>query len=144
MIRILLVEDHEIVRDALANLLGDAPDMVVIATAGSIRDALPLLDKHRPQIVLTDLALEDGSGMELARALRRSRRKGNVLVLTGHCDVFTAKKTLAEGVAGYVLKSQSSAELLDAIRTVAIGIPYVAPEIAEKLLADSSEGTEPL
>ena len=60
-------------------------------------------------------------------------------MLTGHSDVFTAKKTLAEGVAGYVLKSQSSRELLDAIRTVAIGIPYVAPEIVEKLAnVDSS------
>jgi len=145
MIRIMVVEDHEMVRDALANLLGDAPDMDVVATAGSIRDALPLLDKHRPQIVLADLALEDGSGMELARALRRSRRKGSVVVLTGHCDVFTAKKTLVEGVAGYVLKSQSSGELLEAIRTVAIGIPYVAPEIADKLAsADSSRETEAL
>jgi len=142
MIRILIVEDHEVVRDALANLLGDAPDMEVIATAGSVRDALPLLDKHRPQVVLTDLALEDGSGMELVRALRRSRRKGRVVVLTGHCDVFTAKKTLAEGVAGYVLKSQASLELLEAIRTVAMGIPYVAPEIAEKLEGvDSTGGT---
>jgi DNA-binding NarL/FixJ family response regulator len=138
VIRVLIVEDHEVVRDALANLLGDASDVDVIATACSVRDALPLLDQHRPQIVLTDLGLEDGSGMELVRALRRSRRKGRVLVLTGHCDVLTARKTLAEGVAGYVLKSQSSAELLDAIRTVATGIPYVAPEIAEKLANDDS------
>jgi DNA-binding NarL/FixJ family response regulator len=138
MIRILIVEDHEVVRDALANLLGDAADMDVIATACTVRDALPLLDQHRPQVVLTDLALEDGSGMELVRALRRSRRKGRVLVLTGHSDVFTAKKTLAEGVAGYVLKSQSSSELLDAIRAVAVGMPYVAPEIAEKLASDGS------
>jgi DNA-binding NarL/FixJ family response regulator len=145
MIRILIVEDHEVVRDALANLLGDAPDMDVIATACSIREALPLLDQHRPQVVLTDLALEDGSGMELVRALRRSRRKGRVLVLTGHCDVFTAANTLAEGVAGYVLKTQSSSDLLDAIRTVANGIPYVAPEIAEKLASnDSSANIEDL
>ena len=145
MIRILIVEDHEVVLDALANLIGDASDMEVIATACSVRDALPLLDAHRPQIVLTDLALEDGSGMELVRALRRSRRKGRVLVLTGHCDVFTARKTLAEGVAGYVLKSQASSELLDAIRTVASGIPYVAPEIAEKLASDDpSAKTEAL
>lgn len=144
MIRILIVEDHEVVRDALANLLGDAPDMDVIATACSIRDALPLLDQHRPQVVLTDLALEDGSGMELVRALRRSRRKGRVLVLTGHCDVFTAANTLAEGVAGYVLKSQSSSDLLDAIRTVANGIPYVAPEIAEKLASNDSSAIEDL
>jgi DNA-binding NarL/FixJ family response regulator len=145
MIRVLVVEDHEVVRDALANMLGDAADMDVIATASSVRDALPLLDEHRPEIVLTDLALEDGSGIELVRALRRSRRKGRVLVLTGHCDVFTAKKTLAEGVAGYVLKSQSSSELLEAIRTVAMGIPYLAPEIADKLAsADSIAGIEAL
>ena len=134
MIRIAVVEDHEIVRDAVANLLGETSDMDVVATACSIREALPLLHKLRPQVVLADLALEDGSGMELVRALRRERRPaGQVLILTGLTDAFAAAAALAGGAAGYMLKSQSSSELLLAIRTVATGATYVAPEIAAKL-----------
>jgi len=134
MIRIAVVEDHEIVRDAVANLLGETSDMDVVATACSIREALPLLHKLRPQVVLADLALEDGSGMELVRALRRERRPGGlVLILTGLADAFAAAAALAGGAAGYLLKSQPSSELLLAIRTVATGATYVAPEIAAKL-----------
>jgi DNA-binding NarL/FixJ family response regulator len=136
MIRIAVVEDHEIVRDALANLLADTPDMEVVAVASSLRDALPLLAKIRPKVVLADLALEDGSGLELVRALRRERRKvGHVLILTGLRDAYSATEALAGGAAGYVLKSQSSSDLLLAIRTVATGASYVAPEIAAKLAA---------
>jgi DNA-binding NarL/FixJ family response regulator len=133
MIRIAVVEDHEIVRDAIANLLGDAPDLEVVAIASSLREALPLLHRERPQVVLTDLALEDGSGMEVVRALRRERRKGRVLILTGLVDAFAASEALAGGAAGYVLKTQSSPDLLLAIRTVATGGTYIAPEIAAKL-----------
>src|SRR3954463_10087535 len=121
MIRIAVVEDHEIVRDAIANLLKDTSDIKVVATACSLRAALPLLSKERPQVVLADLALEDGSGMELVRAFRRERRKGRVLILTGLVDAFAASEALAGGAAGYLLKSQSSDDLLLAIRTVAAG-----------------------
>lgn len=134
MIRIAVVEDHELVRDAVANLLSETSDINVVATASSIREALPLLHKLRPQVVLADLALADGSGMELVRALRRERRPGGlVLILTGLTDAFAAAAALAGGAAGYLLKSQSSSELLLAIRTVATGATYVAPEIAAKL-----------
>ena len=130
-------------------------DMEVVAVACSLREALPLLHKARPQVVLADLALEDGSGMELVRALRRERRKGpQVLILTGLVDVFAATEALAGGAAGYLLKSQPSQELLLAIRTVATGATYVAPEIAAKLatrqvdseptMEDSRKGLEAL
>ena len=140
MIRILIVEDQDMVRDAIASLLGDAADIEVVATARSIREALPLLDRHRPQVVLADLALDDGSGMELVRSLRRSRRKGRVLILTGLRDAFAANDALSGGAAGYLLKSQRPSDLLIAIRTVALGSTYIAPEIATKLAARDSDG----
>lgn len=142
MIRILIVEDQDMVRDAIASLLGDAADIEVVATARSIREALPLLDRHRPQVVLADLALDDGSGMELVRSLRRSRRKGRVLILTGLRDAFAANDALSGGAAGYLLKSQRPSDLLVAIRTVALGSTYIAPEIATKLAARDSDGAE--
>src|SRR4051812_172677 len=90
MIRVLAVDDHDIVRDALASLLGDVADFQVVGVASSIRDALPLLDSTRPDIVLADLSLGDGSAVELVRALRRGRMKGRVIVITGFSDEFAA------------------------------------------------------
>jgi len=133
MIRILIVEDHEMVRDAIASLLSEAPDMEVVAMACNIRDALPLLAKHRPQVILADLALDDGSGTELIRSLGRGRSRRRLLILTGLSDAFAAKDALARGAAGYVLKSQQPSELLVAIRAVAQGTTYIAPEIVTKL-----------
>jgi DNA-binding NarL/FixJ family response regulator len=138
MIRILIVEDHEMVRDAIASLLGEVPDMEVVATACNIRDALRLLDKHRPDVVLADLALDDGSGTELVRALGRGRSRRRLLILTGLRDAFAARDALARGAAGYMLKSQRPSDLLQAIRTVAVGNTYIAPEIVTKLATQHS------
>ena len=133
MIRVLVVDDHDIVRDALASLLGDVSDFQVVGVASSIRDALPLLDSARPDIVLADLSLGDGSAVELVRALRRGRLKGRVIVITGFSDEFAAAEALAAGATGYVLKSQPTTELLEAIRAVADGRKYVAPSLERRL-----------
>jgi DNA-binding NarL/FixJ family response regulator len=133
MIRILVVEDHEVVRDALAGLLGQTPGMQVVGVASSIRDALPLLELHDPDIVLADLSLGDGSGLELVKVIQRAQLKGSVVILTGFGDAFAATEALAHGAAGYALKSQPAAEILDAIRIVGTSGRYVAPEMAAKL-----------
>ena len=140
MIRVLVVDDHDIVRDALASLLGDVSDFQVVGVASSIRDALPLLDSARPDIVLADLSLGDGSAVELVRALRRGRMKGRVIVITGFSDEFAAAEALTAGATGYVLKSQPTSELLDAIRSVAEGRKYVAPSLERRLALRSIGG----
>lgn len=140
MIRVLVVDDHDIVRDALASLLGDVSDFQVVGVASSIRDALPLLDSARPDIVLADLSLGDGSAVELVRALRRGRLKGRVIVITGFSDEFAAAEALTAGATGYVLKSQPTVELLEAIRTVADGRKYVAPALERRLALRSIAG----
>jgi DNA-binding NarL/FixJ family response regulator len=114
-------------------LLGDVSDFQVVGVASSIRDALPLLDSARPDIVLADLSLGDGSAVELVRALRRGRLKGRVIVITGFSDEFAAAEALAAGATGYVLKSQPTVELLEAIRAVADGRKYVAPSLERRL-----------
>jgi DNA-binding NarL/FixJ family response regulator len=133
MIRVLIVEDHEVVRDALAALLRESPGMEVVGVASSVRDALPLLGRRNPDVVLADLSLGDGSGIELVSAIRRAGLQGRVLVITGFGDAFAATEALGCGAAGYALKSQSSAEVLEAIRIVALGRQYVAPQVAAKL-----------
>jgi len=140
MIRALVVDDLDFVRDALASLLGDVADFQVVGVASSIRDALPLLDSARPDIVLADLSLGDGSAVELVRALRRGRLKGRVIVITGFSDEFAAAEALTAGATGYVLKSQPTAELLEAIRSVAEGRKYVAPTLERRLAMRSING----
>ena len=143
MIRTLVVEDHTIVRDALVAFLRRAPDIEVVAMASGIRDALPLLDQHNPDVVVVDLFLDDGNGTEIARALRRDHGKGLVVILTGATDAFAAAQAFAAGARGYVLKSHSSQDLLDAIRTVVAGELYVAREIAAQLSTPEMTSQEP-
>jgi DNA-binding NarL/FixJ family response regulator len=133
MTRILVVEDHEVVRDALAGLLRDTPDMEVVGVASSIRETLPLLVRAAPDVVLADLSLGDGSSTELVRALRRARLKARVVIITGFSDQFAAAEALAAGVSGYVLKSQSAEEMLEAIRAVALGRQYLSPIVEARL-----------
>jgi DNA-binding NarL/FixJ family response regulator len=140
-IRVLVVEDHEIVRDALAALLRQTPGIQVVGAASGLRDAIPLLASHDPDIVLADLSLGDGSATELVGAVRRARLKGRIVIITGFSDAFAAVQALAGGAAGYVLKSQSSAEILKAIRTVALGQSYIAPQVAAKLATTSGGET---
>ena len=120
MTRVLVVEDHEVVRDALAGLLRDTPDMEVVGVASSVRETLPLLAKTSPDILLADLSLGDGSATELVRALDvRGSRPGSSS--SPAFPPFAAAEALAAGVSGYVLKSQSAEEMLEAIRAVALG-----------------------
>jgi DNA-binding NarL/FixJ family response regulator len=133
MTRVLVVEDHEVVRDALAGLLRDTPDMEVAGVASSIRDALPLLGRVVPDVVLADLSLGDGSAIELVRAVRRGRLKSRVVIITGYSDQFAAAEALAAGVSGYLLKSQSAEEMLEAIRAVATGRQYLSPVVEARL-----------
>jgi DNA-binding NarL/FixJ family response regulator len=140
MIRILIVEDHELVRDAVAAMLADAPGMKVVGAACSVAESLPLLERHSPDIVLADLSLSDGSALDLVRWVRQSRQKSRIVILTGFTNNFAVVEALADGAMGYVLKSQSTAELLTAIRTVANGQTYVAPEVAANLPAPSIDG----
>src|SRR4051812_41039422 len=142
MRRILVVEDHEIVRDALTGMLRNAHYVQVVGAASGIRDGLPMLRELAPDIVLADLMLEDGSATEFIKCVRRDRLRARVIVLTGLRDVFTANEALGAGAMGYVLKTQPTSELLLAIETVANGRRYIAPTIAATLgSATAAAGT---
>jgi len=121
-------------------MLDDSPDMEVVGVASTVGEATPLLEQHSPDIVLADLSLGDGSALELVRWVRTSRFKTRIVVITGFNNTFAAVEALADGAMGYLLKAQSSAELLAAIRAVADGQSYVAPEVAAKLPRPSGAG----
>jgi DNA-binding NarL/FixJ family response regulator len=137
MIRVLVVDDHEIVRDALSALIRDASGMTVADAASSISEVVRILDDDNPDVVLADESLGNGRATEFVRAVRLSRPEARVVIISGSIDA-RAAAALAGGAAGYVLKSQSSAALLEAIRVVAIGGPYVAPEVAAMLSTASA------
>jgi two-component system response regulator NreC len=142
VIRVLLVEDHELVRDALAAFLRKAPNVEVVAAVSSVRETLPLLESLGPDIVLADLSLLDGSAMEILRAVKEGHHGARVIVMTGFPGQFAAMEALSRGAAGYVLKSQASADVLDALCVVARGERYLAPEITAKLPVRSASKTE--
>jgi len=139
---LLIVDDHPIVRDALASLLGQNPALRIVGMTSSVRETLPLLDRLVPDVLLVDLSLEDGSGIELARAVRRSRLKTRVLIITGFRDAFAAAEALSVGVHGYILKEQPTSDLLVAIDTLARGGRYVSPLMASRMRADTGGETE--
>ncbi|HSY39218.1 MAG TPA: response regulator transcription factor, partial [Polyangia bacterium] len=140
--RVVIVDDHPIVRDALACLLGESPELQIVGVTASIRETLPLVERTMPDLLLVDLSLEDGSGIELARALRRTRTKTRVLIITGFRDEFAAAEALSVGVHGYILKEQPTADLLVAIDTVARGGRYISPLMASRMRTDTSHGSE--
>jgi len=144
MTRILIIEDQLIVRDALVSMLRGRPDLQVVGVAASIREGMPLLERTTPSLLLLDLSLEDGSGLELARMLYRSRSKTRVLVMTAFGDQFAAAEALKFGVAGYFMKEQPTSDLFAAIAAVSGGGTYLPPALAGRLPADPSRDEGPL
>lgn len=138
MTRLLIVDDHPIVRDALASLLAEKPDLQVVGVASSVRDTLAMLEHGSADLLLADLSLEDGNAIELVRAVRRLRLKTRVLIMTAFRDEFSASEAMSAGVGGYILKEQPTSDLLAAIETVARGGTYVSPIIAARLRPDSA------
>ncbi|HEY2899903.1 MAG TPA: response regulator transcription factor [Polyangia bacterium] len=129
MTRIVIVEDHVMVRDALAAMLASIPEYEVVGVADSIRAALPIIESLHPDIVLADLSLEDGLGTELVRAARRARVKSRILIMTALRDRFAMQAALKSGISGYVLKARPISELVDAIAAVMNGQRYLSPTI---------------
>jgi DNA-binding NarL/FixJ family response regulator len=137
MTRLLIVDDHPIVRDALASLLAEKPDLQVVGVASSVRETVSMLEHGTADLLLADLSLEDGNAIELVRAVRRLRLKTRVLIMTAFRDEFSASEAMSAGVGGYILKEQPTSDLLAAIETVARGGTYVSPIIAGRLRPDT-------
>lgn len=140
--RLLIVDDHEIVLDSLAAVLGDEPGIKVVGIASSVREGSQLLLDLVPDVVLADLALDDGNASELLRVARRGRLPSRILILTGLSDHLAVAEHLREGAAGFVLKGQSIPELLSAIRIVANGGRYLPPSLSNlDQASDADDGT---
>lgn len=132
-IRILVVEDHNVVRQGLVALIKTVPDMEIVAEAADGADAVELYRKHRPDITLMDLRLPRMGGVDAVKAIRAEFPGARVIVLTtfdGDENIFRA---LQAGARGYLLKDMFGEELMEAIRTVHAGKTSIPPEIAQRL-----------
>jgi len=133
-IRIVLIDDHEMVREGLRTFLGREEDMAIVGEAGTADEALELVERLRPRLVLLDLQLPDASGMDMCRKLQSLVPKLRILVLTGYSEDATVIAALRSGAHGYVLKDVRMDELLLAVRTVAGGRGYLDPRVTQKML----------
>jgi len=142
--RIVLVEDHAILREGLRALLELEQDLRIVGEAPNGIDAVPTVDSLSPDLVITDIALPGRSGIELIACLRQARAATKILVLTAHNSEEYIRAALNAGAHGYVLKDASRAELLQAIRAVLGGQTYLCASVTAKVvtgyLRPKSEG----
>lgn len=138
MIKLLVVDDHELVRESVASQLDSAKDMEVVGKAASGEEAINLARKYNPDVILMDLQMPGMGGLEATRKLLRIMPDVKILVLT-ICDndVFPAR-LLEEKASGYITKNCKPKDLIDAIKKVYSGQRYISPEIAQKLVLKRS------
>ncbi|MDR3722993.1 MAG: response regulator transcription factor [Terracidiphilus sp.] len=132
-IRVLILDDHPVVRFGIAAIIGSQPDMEVIGQASRGREAIEIYRKHHPDVTLIDLRLPDISGVQVIRSIRSFDKDARLMVITtydGDEDIFQA---IRAGAAGYIIKGMSHEILLDGIRQVMSGRHFVPEEIATKL-----------
>jgi two-component system response regulator DevR len=133
-LRILLVDDHEVVRDGVKALLQATDDIIVTAEASSVREALDEADRARPDVVVMDVRLADGSGIEATREIRARHPKTAVIMLTSFADDEALFASIMAGASGYVLKQVKGGELVRAIRTVGKGESLLDPAVTSAVL----------
>jgi two-component system NarL family response regulator len=134
MIRLLLVDDHKIVREALCSVLEREPDITVVGQAGDGETALVLVAQLLPQVVLMDIAMPGISGIEATRRIVAAYAGVNVLALSTYFDRRIVTQMLEAGAGGFVNKTAGRDELLQGIRSVAYGKHYLCQEIASMLV----------
>lgn len=145
MTRILICDDHEIVREGLRGLLGRQADMTVVGEAGTVADAVDAAARHKPDVVIMDIRLPDGSGVEACRAIREARPETKVIMLTSYADDDAVFASIIAGASGYLLKQTRGQAVVDAITAVAAGRSLLDPDVTGKVLerVRASRGEDP-
>jgi two-component system response regulator DevR len=148
-IRVYILDDHELVRRGLHELLNSQPGFAMVGESGLVADALQDIPALRPDIALLDVRLPDGSGIEVCRQIRSDHPEVACLILTGVDDLAALLAAITAGAAGYVLKQIGGTDLVDDIRRAAGGQSLLDPAVARAVLdelhgASSKSGAQPL
>ena len=141
-IRVLLADDHHIVRAGIRQLLESAKDLEVIAEAGDGEEAQSLIQKHKPDVAVLDIQMPKASGIEVTRWVRAHLPEVGVLILTAYDDDPYVMAVLQAGANGYVLKTGQADELIQAVRDVNEGRSALDPTITRKLMSNIFKGPE--
>lgn len=131
---VLLVDDHPIVRQGMAQLINREPDLTVCGEAASAHEALALLKTLKPDVAIIDISLEDRSGLDLLKDILVRRPKLPVLILSMHHESLYAERALHAGARGYVMKQEAPDKVLVAVRTILSGEIYVSEKMSAKML----------
>jgi DNA-binding NarL/FixJ family response regulator len=138
--KILLVDDHPLVREWLANLINQELQFEVCGEAGSVRQALQLIAATRPAIVIVDITLEGGSGIELIKDIKAAHPGVATIVLSMHDETLYAERTLRAGARGYIMKREATDKILDAIKAVLEGKMYFSHAVNALLAQKLAQG----
>ena len=133
-LRVMLVDDHEVVRDGIRAMLAAEDDIHVTTEAATVREAIDEADRTRPDVVVMDVRLADGSGIEATREIRAKHPETRVLMLTSFADDEALFASIMAGASGYVLKQVRSGELVRAIRAVGAGDSLLDPSVTTAVL----------
>ncbi|MEJ2720513.1 MAG: response regulator transcription factor [bacterium] len=133
-IRILLADDHEVLRDGLQALINRQPDMDVVAAVGSGRSVVEQARMLQPDVIVMDIGMPDLNGIDATRQITTDSCAGKVLCLSMHKEQSLIGAMLQAGASGYLVKNCAGRELVDAIRTVASGHTYISPMIADEVV----------
>jgi DNA-binding NarL/FixJ family response regulator len=135
-IRVMLADDHAVVRHGFSMILAAEPDMEVIAEVSNGREALEVGEKLKPDVCVMDVTMPELNGIEATRRLSAASPKTRVLALSMHKDSVYVREILRAGAKGYLLKDSSPKDFLKAVRTVAVGRGFLSPEVSETVLDD--------
>lgn len=138
--RILVVDDHPIVREGLIKLLQREPDLMACAEADTAAEALQAVTTAKPDLVLLDLSLRSGSGLELMKDLKLRYPQLPVLVLSMHDETVYAERALRAGAKGYLMKDKAKENIIQAVRAILGGELYLSPRMAQTLLVKAATG----
>ena len=136
MIRILLADDHAMVRKGFRLILESQADMQIVGEAGNGREAVELAETLRPDVVVMDVAMPELNGIEATRRLATVAPRSRVLALSMHKDSVYVREILRAGARGYLLKDSIDSDLVSAVRSVARGDGYISPGVSEAVLTD--------
>jgi DNA-binding NarL/FixJ family response regulator len=138
--KILVVDDHPMIRKGIVSLIDDQEDLVICGQAEDAPEALKAISETKPDIVVLDISLKSSSGIELMKSIKAQYPKLPVLILSMHNEELYAERALRAGAVGYIMKREASENLLTAIRHVLDGQIYVSDKISKRLLRKLSRG----